>query len=339
MRTALAIALCTLGAGSVRAQVSPSPATAHPSLATADRIALTEAKRLALLAGDSLWPGWSGAPLAVLLVTPEAEFLIEHSRPSLDFEAAGAEAALGPIRRRAPVFPPNLLATFPAVSGVPTIVVGRPEATEKSPTAWALTIMHERFHQLQMSRPDYFEGVDALGLARGDTTGQWMLDYAFPYEDLTVRGRFVELTSRLLRSLETAGSDQFAARVEAYHAAREGFREALSPEDYRYAQFQLWQEGVSRYTELKVAELAAQGGEPPAAFRSLAGYEPYPDVAARLRSEILTGLQTTMLADQRRIAFYALGAGTALLLDLTNPGWRDRYFTEPFALDPYFEGN
>jgi hypothetical protein len=44
-----------------------------------------------------------------------------------------------------------------------------------------------------------------------------------------------------------------------------------------------------------------------------------------------------MLADQRRIAFYPLGAGTALLLDLTAPGWRDRYLSEPFALDPYFE--
>jgi hypothetical protein len=342
VRAALLIVALASAAVSARAQVPPPPGTEPPApaLATADRVALTEAMRLVELVGDSLWPGWGEVPFAVLLVTPEAEFLIGHPRPTLDFAPAGAEPVLGPIRRRPRVFPPNLLATFPAVGGIPTIVVGRPEATDKGPTAWVLTILHERFHQLQMSHPDYYDGVNALGLARGDTTGQWMLEYAFPYENATVRGRFVELASRLLRSLETAGSDQFAARVRAYDAARERLRAALAPDDYRYAQFQLWQEGVARYTEIRVAELAAAsaaaGGEPPNAFRMLPGYEPYSDAAARLRREVLEGLQTATLSTQRRVAFYPLGAATALLLDLVAPGWRDRTFTEPFALDPLF---
>ena len=339
---AVAIVVGLFAARAAGAQVPPPPVTAPPApaLATADRVALTEAMRLVELVGDSLWPGWSEVPFAVLLVTPEAEFLIGHPRPTLDFAPAGDAPVLGPIRRRARVFPPNLLATFPAVGGIPTIVVGRPEATGRGPTAWALTILHERFHQLQMSRPDYYDGVNALGLARGDTTGQWMLEYAFPYEDPAVRGRFVELASRLLRSLETAGSDQFAARVRGYDAARGRFRAALAPDDDRYAQFQLWQEGVARYTEIRVAELAAAaaaaGAEPPDAFRRLPGHEPYADAAARLRGEVLDGLQNATLSTQRRVAFYPLGAATALLLDLVAPEWRDRYFTEPFALDPYF---
>lgn len=291
---------------------------------------------MARLVGDSLWPGWSETPLALLLVTPEAELLIGHPRPSNGFAPAGADLLFGEILRRPRVFPPDFLATFPAVSGVPTIVVGTPEATEKGATAWVLSVLHERFHQLQMSQPDYFQGVSALGLAGGDTTGSWMLDYPFPYDDATVRGRFVELASHLLRALELAGTPDFASRVEAYNDARARFREALSEDDYRYIQFQLWQEGVARYTELRIAELASRGAEPDPSFRVLEGYEPYARAAERLGREVLGGLQTAMLADRRRVAFYPLGAATALLLERVAPDWRDRYFAEPFALDPYF---
>lgn len=322
------------------AQLAPPPghAPARPGLTQADRTALAEAMRISNLIGDSLWPGWSDVPFAVLLVTTDREYLIGHPRPSGDFRPLGRDATLGAqVRYRGRTYPPNFLATFPAVGGIPTIVVGRPETTGKGPTEWVLTILHERLHQLQMSRPDYYDGVNALGLAGGDTTGMWMLEYPFPYEDPEVRGRFVDASSRLLRSLETAGSDQFAERVEGYFAARARLREALKPEDFRYLQFQLWQEGVARYTEIRVAELAAEAEEPPAAFRALAGYRPYADVAASLRNEVMMALQSSMLADQRRVSFYPLGAATALLLDLVSPDWRNRYLSEPFALDPYHE--
>lgn len=320
-----------------RAQVPPPPGPgASGALADADRIAIVEALRISKLVGDSVWPGWNEVPFAILLVTPDTEYLIGHPRPSPEFRTAGEDPVLGVIRTRPRSFPPNFLATFPAVGGFPTIVVGRPEATEKSPTAWVLSILHERFHQLQMSRPDYFEGVSALDLAQGDTTGMWMLDYPFPYDDATVRGRFIELQSRLLRSLETAGSDQFAQRVSGYHLVRARFNEALAAPDYRYAQFQLWQEGVARYTELRVAELAAAAAEPPAEFRALPGYEPYGAVASQLKGAIFEALQTGTLSEQRRIVFYPLGAATALLLDRVAPDWRTRYLLEPFALDPYF---
>ena len=331
------------GCAPAGAQVPPpagSAALAAPALAEADRAAIVEAARLAAVVGDSLWAGWREVPLAILLVTPEREFLVGHPRPSADFLPLRRDRALGAtLHHRARVFPPNLLATFPAVGGIPTIVVGRPAETGKGATAWALTILHERFHQLQMSRPGYFEGVGGLGLARGDTTGSWMLDYPFPYDDAIVRGRYVDLASHLLRALEHAGTPDFDRRVERYEEARDRFRESLSADDYRYFQFQLWQEGVARYTELAVAERAATAGEPAAAFRALPGYESYADAAARLRREIHQGLQTSMLSTDRRVAFYPLGAATALLLDLVAPGWRDRYFAEPFALDPYFGGD
>ena len=73
----------------------------------------------------------------------------------------------------------NLLASFPAVGDVPTIVIGQPENTAaKTSTRWVLTLLHEHFHQMQFTLPDYYPGVNALGLARGIEQGSWTVKLA-----------------------------------------------------------------------------------------------------------------------------------------------------------------
>jgi hypothetical protein len=47
-----------------------------------------------------------------------------------------------------------------------------------------------------------------------------------------------------------------------------------------------------------------------------------------MRKELRSDFATT-----RRIAFYPMGAATALLLDDVSPGWRARYFERGFSLD------
>ena len=41
----------------------------------------------------------------------------------------------------------------------------------------------------------------------------------------------------------------------------------------------------------------------------------------------------------KRVVFYPLGAAEALLLDAARPGWKARYFTEPFYLERYLRNN
>ena len=60
-------------------------AQGQPQLSNTDRVRLAEAFRLGDKLGDQLWAGWRQAPFAVLLVTPEHEFLIRHPKPSNDF--------------------------------------------------------------------------------------------------------------------------------------------------------------------------------------------------------------------------------------------------------------
>ncbi len=158
------------------------------SLSGADRTRIIEARRLVAGLGERLWPGWKRAPFALLLVTESAEYLIDHPRPGSDFVRAGYDSSLAAhVWQRPRVFAPTLLATFPAVGAIPTIVVGTAEHTGKASTEWVLTLLHEHFHQWQYSIPNYYVRVGDLGLARGDTTGMWMLNYPFPYDSIPVQ--------------------------------------------------------------------------------------------------------------------------------------------------------
>ena len=325
-------------ARSPAAAAAPSavPTTPTPSVALGpgDRIRIAEAFRLAAAVGDRIWPAWTSAPFAILLVTPEHEFLLRHPQPSADFTRLGYDSLLQTdVLVRPRQFAPNLLATFPAVGGVPTIVVGQPAATHKNSTEWVVTLLHEHFHQLQTSRPGYFARVDSLGLAHGDKTGMWMLNYAFPYDSARVRTRFAALTQRLDSALAATTDAERATRWAAVRRARAELRDALSPDDDRYLAFQTWQEGVARYTELAVARFAAAHYTPSAAFAALPDFVPYAAAADRIETSVRAGLLGSSLERGNRVAFYPAGAAYALMLDRMVPDWRAHYFDRAMSLD------
>ncbi len=120
-----------------------------PLIPGADRIRLAEAFKLAESVGNRIWKDWDKAPFAVLLVTPEYEFLIRHPAPSPDFAPLGYDSLLkSDVYYRKRTQPTSFLATFPAVKGsmVSTIVVGQAENTlAKTSTPWVVTLLHEHF--------------------------------------------------------------------------------------------------------------------------------------------------------------------------------------------------
>lgn len=331
MRTSLALLLVALLVQVVEAQ---------PSLREADRVRLAEAFHLAESVRDSIWIGWSDVPFAVLLLTPEYEFLVRHPRPSSDFTSLGYDGLLKsevyyrPITGR---YPLQFLATFPAVEGVSTVVIGQPEHTGKSSTFWVITALHEHFHQLQYTRPDYYEAVAALDLADGDETGMWQLNYPFPYDSTDVGARFTAYKEALEGALTAARGSDAAERLDDYFTARARLRETLRDADYRYLSFQLWQEGVARYTEYAVAAAAARNYEPLPAFRALDDFVPYSAAVDTLRMALSREMASLELASWERVVFYPVGAAEALLLDAIRPGWRERYFAEKFYLERLFE--
>ena len=300
-----------------------APASGHGQtfrLPEPERRHLAEAFRLAEAVRATVWPGWERTSMPVLFVTDSAEFLIGHPAPSPDFSALGADPLLErEIHTRSRRFPPTLLATFPAVSARPTIVVGSAARTGKSPAEWVTTLLHEHFHQWQSSLPDYYARATGLGLARGDTAGQWMLHYPFPYDSVPVQRAVRALAGALGRAL-SAPAHERADLLGRLAAERDRLRDMLSPADYRYLEFQLWQEGVPRFVEIAVAQAAGRDAVE------------YRELALRMLRESRDDLEGMSLGRDRRVSFYALGAGLALLLERVRPDWRLVYERRPFAL-------
>jgi hypothetical protein len=289
----------------------------RPALPDSNRALLAETFRVANAIADSVWPGWGAVPFEILLVTAEHEFLVRPARHPRDFESLGPDSLLGgEVWVRPRTFAPDLLATFPAFGLPPTVVIGQPEATGKAPAEWVLSVLHEHFHQLQMGDSDYVPAAARLDLAGSDESGMWMLNWPFPYDSAPVRGAYDTLAVVLSGAVSAIGTDSFPARVAHVPPALGTLIARLPPAAQRYFWLQIWQEGVSRYVELRVAEAA--GGA-------------YAEVARRLRVAIVRDLTQPDLASRRRLSFYSLGAGLALVLDVTDPTWRTRYRAKKFA--------
>lgn len=318
----------------VAAQGLPAQA---PTLSEADRVRLAEAFRIGRALGDDVGPGATETPFAVLLVAPDQEFLIGHPRPSPDFRAVGRDSLLqADVYVRPRSFATGLLATFPAVGGVSTIVMGQPEQTGRSSTFWVLTVLHERFHQIQTSQGGYYDAVNALDLAGNDRSGGWMLNYAFPYDSSGVAERFDRYRAALRAGLAARSPAQVDSVVRSVLAARAALRDVLRAPDWRYLEFQLWQEGIARYTEIRVAR-AVRELQPLPSFAALPDFIPYAIAADSLRRNVERELGSLELSRSKRVSFYAAGAAEGLLLDEYNPTWRTRYFAERFALEPLYK--
>jgi hypothetical protein len=172
----------------------------------ADLVRLAEASRLAGEVAGTVWSDWEETPFSVLLVRDESEWLVGYPRTLPGFVSVGPSAALkAEILSRPRQFDSRLLATFPAFGLPPVIVVGRAEATDKTAAEWVLTVLHEHFHQYQMSDARYYSEVDQLDLSGGDETGAWMLNYPFPYQSAEVADGFAVLSRELALLLDEDG--------------------------------------------------------------------------------------------------------------------------------------
>ena len=306
-------------------------AQALKPLAADDAVRIAEFYRLAPQIQDKVWPEWGKVPDPLLLVTSDTEYLTHFSSPPKDFQKVGEDVFARPRQ-----FPPNLQATFPAVGFPPVIVIGEPKNTSsQTSTPWLIVLMHEHFHQLQWAQPDYLKAINSLGLSKGDTSGMWMLNYPFPYDNAEVAESFGRLRDSLLATLNEVEQKKFDQLSKQYLKDRKDFLAQFLPGDHKYFSFQLWQEGVARYTQIKAAE-AAGDYQSSAAYTALPDFTPFNSSSVVARARTLDELKHIDITKAKREVFYSFGAAEALLLDRINPSWKDEYFKHLLTTDPLF---
>lgn len=307
---AIAVASVVVAGLAIASPSSTSAASEASFEAAIDELA--KARKIVRKSGNSVWKGFGTAPFGTLLVTPDYERLLCDERLPEGFQELPenkilkCEQSEGPPSWRQP----NLLAAMPAFGPPSVIVMGTPEATGRSRAEWTATVFHEHFHQWQAELPDYYSRLEALDLSGGDQTGMWMINYAFPYTSPEVADAYAEASRALAATLQS-DKRRFIDRREAYLKARDAFSATVNEKDWRYAEFQMWQEGVARWTEITIAERSGK-----ADIKS-AGQE--------LRKVTIESLANPDFAGKQRVSFYALGAGEAMLLEMSGSKWRKCY--------------
>jgi len=302
-----------------------------------ERLCIAEAIKIAERYSSSLWKDFDKTPFTLLLVTDDYEFLIRHPNPSEDFTFLKYDPLLkSDIYYRDTKFSTGFLATFPAVNGINCIVVGTPENTGRNTSEWIITLLHEHFHQYVYNSSNYYKAVNTLDLANGDNTGMWMLNYPFPYQDEAVITAFKSYTSALktLSLIDDKESSAFKTSYASYQKNRTNFKASISDKDYRYFSFQLWQEGISRYTEIKFLE-EMHNYEVSASIKKLKDFVDFNYYLKALLKTETKKLESYHLAKNKRVCFYALGMAEGLILDKLKPNWRSNYLNEKFFLEKY----
>ncbi len=310
-------------------------------------LVLREAFQLVNTVGNEVWPGWVRSPMTVVVIQGDGEYLVNAPvdwAPTGGFEVIDETFIGQPIYRRDRTLPQALRAAFP-IAGLPAAVVGAWRPAEESPNEWAVTLVHEWFHVLQMTRGEDSKVAD-LDLDSG-VYPSLQLDYPFAYGDRDI-GHAIHLLGAALfdfwsrsRTLPRAMQRTFVAETSwaALQNLETIVRLKYGEEAYDYFRYQTWKEGVARYTQVRVSLLAADFEDEgrffqQPGFAALQGSMTY----ARLWEEVTRTnywLMRTSSGDQGGdpTSFYGIGHGLAELLDAINPTWKERYFDEGVWLD------
>lgn len=306
-----------------------------PKMDAEDKLRIKEAVIISEKYGEQIWKGINNAPFAIVLVTDSVEFLVFHSSPTPDFALSETDSILNAkIYWRKRQFPVGWLATFPAVNGVNCMVVGTPKNTGLNSTEWIITLLHEHFHQYEYSYPGYYQSVEKLELSGGDQTGMWMLNYPFPYEDKQVIEQYQKYTTTLSNVVTGISAKSFTSLFKKYKTERRKLKQLLKPADYRYLSFQIWQEGIARYTEYKFIELL-KDYKPSKKIAALPDFVSFYDYKTKFYESQINKLRNLKLNEDKRVCFYAVGFAEGILLDKLNPQWHSNFLTDKFYIERY----
>lgn len=302
-------------------------------VATQHLVRLNESFRIAEVLGPRVWPGFTAQESPVILIDGELEYLLNSQDGAEGFTATTQTFRGRTVFSRPRIFPPGLQASFPAI-GRPTVVIGTPEGTKTEPAIWTIVVLHELFHVYAFSHGEV-EKVSSLAIGPANDS-QWQLSYPFPYTDARIRRAMHETGRGLYRCIESDNGlpDESNVADEAVRTLGD-LLDALYPgsKNYAYLKFVVTKEGVARYFEYRIAELAARDYHPTAAYASLDGdgaftrawesyYKPMPFQIKQLGN-----------ASQSRNEFYNFGLGMALVLDRIEPDWQKKYFDAGVWLD------
>lgn len=326
---------------------SAAPAARSARLGATQALLLREALQIVGIVGEQVWTGWGTTPKTTLILGEDEEFLValglDIDLPA-EFVATGETVAGFAVYSRPRRLSRTLRAAFP-VDGIPMAVVGAWDSTEESPNEWAISLVEQWFHLLQLQRG---EQRKATGLGIGESEiPSWRIAYPFPFDDEDV-GNAMVLLGGALYDFGTTATDlprtsQRSFQGQTARAALANLRTVLKlkygDSAYDFFRLRTWRDGVARYSGVLVARLVA-AAEARKVYTSVPGFSSLDEHRSYLRvwrdgfANQIWLIRTAQLDGDRHLtSFDALGHGMAMMLDVIAPEWKESYFEQGVWLD------
>lgn len=322
------------------------PVTAD-TLATAERRALSEARRLKASYGSRVWPGLARADLPQVVYNDRWEFLAGWSGRAPDRwePSPSAELFEVPVRRRrasdpspfavrigdrwagrypvrrlldrrrlrearARMDPLSALLVPPGLSTVP-------------PDLYVVQLLHTSFHAFQAARSEdrFYRAVELRAAADRYPFGAGTISRLWTREG--------EALGQVLSAEERSGACRAVADFREHRERRHG-RALLDSTLVAYERSQEWLQGLAKYAEFAFYRRAAAGAGAPEGFPYREGRAHWEDDLERLRREL------GRVGPDRRFALS--GLGQALALERLSPDWKPAALPGGRTLDDLLVG-
>ena len=147
------------------------------------------------------------------------------------------------------------------------------------------------------------------------------------------------MTQSAKKAFMSINDTDFEINLKNYLSEREKFRSLLDKKDYDYFSFQIWQEGIARYTETEIAKALKNNYKPSDEYSQMKDYISFDSVYEKVINKLLAKADKQELSENQRNCFYTLGALEGLILDKVNPAWKDLYFKDKFYIERYYNIN
>ncbi len=306
-----------------------SQTTKIPTLQKEDIEVIKEAYNLLKTKGDKVWKGWSDINIPFIYKKNNYQYWINFPIHKVEGKFIGKIGNMdiyGTYNKSDSV----ISAASMDRNGIQAVVLSSPEQSEMTKEEWIITAIHEMFHVFQFQQDKILqEKIHSLGISYGKDAS-WMLDYPFPYSD---------------KSLQTISHMEgyLLFKINKYDSLRETMYDCFLLKDvlslykkyintiygsegnYKYSVFQQSIEGVAKYTEIKMAKIAATDYIP---------LSPNIHFTDTYTNQIYV-IKHCGKGTSGRLTFYYLGLGECLVLDKINPNWKNIYF-DTFWLDDIF---
>ena len=299
-----------------------------PKLQQEDVEVITEAFNLWKTKGEQVWEGWTKINIPFIYRKKNYEYWINFPS-SIKEKGKFIEKIQNMEVYGKAIENKNVIAASQDIYNISAVVLSSPKISEMTKEEWIITAIHEMFHVFQSSDKTYQNEIKNLDLAYGNDAS-WMLNYPFPYKDNSLK-TISHMQGYLLYKINQ--SDDFKENMYDCFLLKDIlslYKTAIiqkygNDKNYKYSNFQQSVEGVAKYTELKMAEIAVTD------YKPLSPNIHFTDIYTNQINVIRHCGKGT----GGRLTFYYLGLGKCLVLDKINPDWKKSYFTTAW-LDEIF---